>query len=79
MSKLLSRQQVPEADTWDLASLFADDAAWEKAFTRYQKLLPKMQPFQGTLAESAATLAACLDLECQLDRLAERLGVYAYL
>ena len=31
------RSKVKPADTWDLASLFPDDDAWEKAFTEWEK------------------------------------------
>lgn len=73
------RSKVKAADTWDLSSLYPDDAAWEKAFARWEKLIPRYAKFQGTLAGSAAQLAACLAFDCKFDRLAERLGTYAFL
>ena len=38
-----------------------------------------MPTFQGKLAESAKTLAACLKFDEELDLAAERLGTYAFL
>ena len=34
---LPKRSQVKPADTWDLSSLFADDAAWETAFDEWER------------------------------------------
>lgn len=72
------RDQVKASDTWDLSSLFADDAAWEKAFQRYERRRPGYSKFRGTLSDPKQ-LAACLKFDSELDRLAERLGVYALL
>ncbi len=77
--RLPTRDEIKAVDAWDLASLFADDAAWEKAFQRYERQIKGYEKFRGVLGESAATLAACLKFDSQLDRLGERLGVYAFL
>jgi len=82
MKKLKSlppRSKVKESDTWDLSGLFAGDDAWEAAFTRWEKRIAGYEKFRGRLAESAATLAACLKFDCDLGRLGERLESYAYL
>jgi len=76
---LPSRSKVKPADTWDLASLYADDQVWESAFVKWQKQIKRYAPFRGTLADSAAQLAKCLQFDSKLDRLAERLGTYAFL
>lgn len=77
--RLPTRDQVKTADTWDLTSLFDDDAAWERAFKRYQRQAKGgYEQFRGQLADPVQ-LAACLKFDSQLDRLGERLGVYAFL
>ncbi|HTU24353.1 MAG TPA: oligoendopeptidase F [Pirellulales bacterium] len=73
------RNQVKAADTWDLASLFADDAAWEASFTHWDKRIDEFDEFRGKLDESARSLAACLKLDAEIDRAGERLGTYAFL
>ena len=73
------RSKVKAADTWDLSSLYADDSAWEKEFSKWQRQIKKYANFQGMLASSAAQLAACLKFDSKFDRLAERLGTYAFL
>ncbi len=79
MKKLPARSQVAEADTWDLSSLFASDQDWEKSLRRLERQVAQFAQHQGKLARSAKALAACLDLDVETDRLAERLGAYAYL
>ncbi len=76
---LPTRDQVSPDDTWDLSSLYADDAAWEKDLKRLEKAIPRYDHFRGRLAESAETLVACLRHDERVDRLAERLGTYAFL
>jgi len=79
IKSLPGRTDCPHADTWDLSSLFADDAAWEQAFRKWERRIPGYQRFCGQLASDPATLAACLRFDCDLDRWGERLGGYAYL
>ena len=79
IKKLPARQEVKQQDTWDLASLFPDDDAWEKAFRSWEKQLFKFAKFQGTLKQSAANLAACLKFDSKFDREADRLSTYAFL
>ncbi len=76
---LPARSKVKEADTWDLGSLYANDKAWETAFAKWEKQIKGYTKFQGTLGKSAAQLAACLKFDSKFDRLAERLGTYAFL
>jgi len=79
IKKLPARNEVQPADTWDLSSLFADDDAWDLAFRKWERRISGFQRFSGQLATDAATLAACLKFDCEIDRLGERLGCYAYL
>ncbi len=76
--RLPKRSHVADADTWDLASLFADDAAWEDGFRRYERRITGFEKFRGKLGDPAV-LAKCLAFDSQHDRLGERLGVYAFL
>lgn len=73
------RSKVKVEDTWDLATLYKNDDAWEKDFQKLEKLVPKFAAFRGRLAESAAVLAECLKFDESFDRLGERLGTYAFL
>src|SRR5688572_8639561 len=82
MSKVLrlpKRTAVKAADTWDLAKLCESDADWDQSFTELDKTIPGFEKFRGKLGESAKTLAACLKFDSDLDRKAEKVGVYAHL
>lgn len=73
------RSKVKTADTWDLSRLFADDDAWEQAFTAWEKRLEGYAKFRGQLGGDSETLAACLAFDEEMDRAGERLGAYAHL
>lgn len=73
------RSQVPVGDTWDLSKLFKDDAAWERAYRKLEKMVPGFEKFRGKLGRSAKVLREACDFECEFEKLAERLGAYAYL
>lgn len=76
---LPTRAEVQAADTWDLSRLFIDDAAWEQGLSELERLIEGFAKFRGKLGEDAKSLAACLKFDSQVDRLAERVGVYAFL
>jgi oligoendopeptidase F len=76
---LPARNKVKPADTWDLASLYPEDPAWEKALSAWSKQIGGYVKFRGKLGESAASLAECLDFDDKFERTSERLGTYAFL
>jgi len=73
------RRAVRVEDTWDLASLFAGDEAWERAFQAWEHEIGGYEAFRGTLGQGATQLAACLQFDSRMDRVAERIGTYAFL
>ena len=79
IKQLPRRSQVKPADTWDLSSLFADDAAWETAFSKWESEIVGYDAFRGRLDTDAKTLAVCLRFDTDFERAAERLGTYAFL
>ncbi len=78
-NQLPSRESVQTADSWDLSSLYADNESWEVDFKRLDSLIPDFENYRGKLGESAETLAAALSFDSEFDRIAERLGTYAFL
>ncbi len=76
---LPTRGKVKKADTWDLSTLYADDKAWDTAFSKWEKQIQRFASFCGKLGKSAAELAACLKFENKFQRVGERLGTYAFL
>jgi len=79
ITRVASRDDIPEADRWDLTHLYPDDAAWESAFAALQQRYPQIERFRGTLANSPAALLAALDFEKSIDEPLERLSTYASL
>ncbi|MEC8474187.1 MAG: oligoendopeptidase F [Planctomycetota bacterium] len=76
---LPSRDEVKQTDCWDLSTLYPDHAAWEEDFKKLDGLIPELENYRGKLSESASSLAAALTFDSEFDRLAERLGTYAFL
>jgi oligoendopeptidase F len=72
------RAKVPLADQWDLAPLYASDAAWETDFDTWQKQIDAYPSFKGKLA-NPADLAGLFRFDAAFDRLGEKLGSYAFL
>jgi oligoendopeptidase F len=79
VKKLPARRDVPAGDTWDLASLFPSDAAWEAALGAWEARIPEFAAFAGTLGRSAARLAEGLAFDLAFDREGDRIGTYAHL
>lgn len=51
------RNAIPREHTWDVESIFPNDAAWSAEFDALIKELPAFARFRGHLADNAATLA----------------------
>ncbi|MCT4488187.1 oligoendopeptidase F [Levilactobacillus parabrevis] len=79
MKQIPERAAVPEALTWDLTPIYADDAAFKQAVAAIKAQAKQVATKQGQLAESAGDLyevtAAIFDLNRQL----EKVYVYASL
>jgi len=79
VKKLPPRDKVKPEDTWDLTCLYESHEAWEQDLKKWERGLKKYEPFKGTLATDAATLAKLIKFDYDSDRRAERLAVYAFL
>lgn len=77
VKKLPARDQVPEELKWDVASVFADDAAWEAAFAEADKLPAQAEEFAGTLAQGPERLAEYLEFRTGLLQKLDKLFLYA--
>ena len=74
-----ARSEVDPNDCWDLASLYASDSDWETDFAKFEQEIEKYADFRGKLGDGPGALRECLDFDQSIDRLAERLGTYAFL
>ncbi|MGX7105266.1 oligoendopeptidase F [Globicatella sanguinis] len=68
-----------ELYTWDLTSMYADDAAQEADAEAVKAMFPKLAEFSGKLAEGPEVLADALDLIGEAARKMSNVYVYAHL
>ena len=74
-----NRDEIPEADKWDLSHLFSSADKWSEDFAWIQRTYPRLTNWKGRLGESARTLAELLEFEKALDLKIERVYHYASL
>jgi len=73
------RSKIPERLKWNLADLYASDAAWRTAKDKVGADISSLRQFKGRLTSSAGTLADGLDRLFTLDKELSRVAVYASL
>ncbi len=73
MSEELTRDKVATEDTWDLTTIYPEEAAWEAEASGLQALVERAVSARGTLDQSAENLAgglaAALDVQLRIARL----------
>ncbi len=77
MNKLPKRHELPQQFTWNLETVYPDEARWETDFQAVKERIPRLQTFQGTLGDSVGQLLACLALRDESGKLMEQLLVYS--
>jgi oligoendopeptidase F len=78
-TKTPTRNEIPEADKWDLSHLFQNADKWSEDFAWIQATYSHLTTWQGRVGESAQTLAEMLEFEKTIDLKIERLYHYASL
>lgn len=78
-TKLPLRSDVLTEDCWDLNSLYETEAGWQADFDKIAGQIDRFSSYQGRLGESVDTLLEFLTFDMGFDRVAERLGTYAFL
>ncbi|MHB1628057.1 MAG: oligoendopeptidase F [Bacilli bacterium] len=61
MAEQLTRAQVKEPLTWNLADLFPSQEAWEAELAALNTAMPGVAQYAGRLGKGAGVLADCLD------------------
>lgn len=74
--KQKTRAEIAEADKWAVSKIYSDPAEWKKDLKTLKELSGKIPAFSGKLG-GAAELLAYLTLTERVNRLAEKLCVYA--
>ncbi len=78
-TKTPTRDEIPEADKWDLSHLFLNADKWSEEFAWIHATYPRLTNWKGSVGESAETLAEVLEFEKALDLKIERVYHYASL
>lgn len=73
------RAEVPQAERWDLESVFPTDQVWDSAFRAAERRIAELDGFRGRIGESATTLLAALRLRDELREAVERVKVFGNL
>lgn len=73
------RKDIPESDKWDLSSLFASDAEWEKGMKVMASYVEEAHSYKGKLKSGKASLLETFAWFEKLSILGERLACYAML
>ena len=71
------RKDIPVKYTWNLADLYADQAAWTAARDELRKSIAALPAHKGHLGDSAEALSKALDASFGAQLALERLYVYA--
>lgn len=77
MTAVAPRSAIAPEQTWNIGSVFPNEAAWEAAFAAVEASLPDLQRFQGHLADGPQTWADWLAAQEALQRSVDRVYVYA--
>ncbi|MGX6962111.1 oligoendopeptidase F [Vagococcus xieshaowenii] len=74
--RLPKREELDEALTWDLTKIFATDEDFEASYTAFEKKIPEVKQYQGTLKEGAGQFLAAIEATLELTRELETMYVY---
>lgn len=74
-----TRAEIASQHTWDLASIFATPADWERAYAELETRLQTLQRFQGHLGDGPSQLVEWFATEQALACDLQRITMYAYL
>lgn len=75
--KLQTRDQQRKEDCWAIEDLYREEGQWEEEFARVGALARGLKERQGTLGNSPEQLAQVLEERDQVQKLLERVYVYA--
>ncbi len=78
-TKIPTRDELPEADKWDLSHLFSSTDKWSEDFAWIQATYSRLTTWKGRVGESPLTLAEMLEFDKGLDLKIERVYHYASL
>ncbi len=72
-----ARREIPEEYTWDVASVFANDDAWEAEIRSVRERLEQVGRFRGHLGDGPQVLADWLEFAEGIQRSVGKIYIYA--
>ncbi len=76
--RLPERAEIESEYTWDLEALYASLEDWEADFQRIESLMEPLEAMRGEI-DSAEDFMEVMEMETEMERLVEKLYVYAHL
>lgn len=76
-SKILKRSEVAPENRWRLEDIYSTNNLWEEDFSRIKEMAKKLAGFEATIGQSSNNLVECLNAEAAMNRLFEKVYVYA--
>ncbi len=73
------RSEISVEHTWNLESIYGDNALWEKDFEAIGERLPGLEAYKERLAESAKMLLGALKMQDELSTRLDQLAAYAHM
>ncbi len=73
-----TRAEQREQDTWDLTSLFADEAAWEAATEKLKQRITEAPSLKGSLAKGKESFLTTMQWYEETSILLERIYNWAF-
>ena len=78
-SSIPKRSEIPVEYKWKLEEIYASNDLWEKDFSEVKALAAKIEAFRGKMTDSSDLLLQCLDASANMNRLFEKVYVYAHM
>jgi oligoendopeptidase F len=78
MAEVMTREKISVQDTWDTASIYGNEADYERDLKKVEALVGPIQALRGKLTSPGA-VAEAFRLEDELSRLIEQLYLYAHM
>lgn len=74
---LPKRNEVDRKNTWAIEDLYATDELWQEEYDKIKAMLPEVSEYKGRLSKSGDILYGFLQLSDEINKLLERVYVYA--
>ena len=74
-----AREDISDQYKWKLSDIYPTDELWQADFANLKTSLTQIKQYQGRLAESAQTVAACFKLRDEMGIMAEKLYTFAHM